>query len=135
MATCSRPVRYLLVGGTAWLADVAIFLFFVGGVGIAAAQLFARATGAVVAFFGHKWLVFEEKDNETATLRRQALAYAGLWILAYGVGTSALIVLIDQLGLQPLVAKILVEIAIVAMNYLVMKEWIFRASAKKGKEE
>jgi putative flippase GtrA len=127
-----RLFRYLLTGAVAWLADVVVFTASLEVLGIALAQLLARTTGAVLAFFGHKLFVFDEVDLQRSTLTRQGVRYAVLWVWSYSVSTLALIGLIDHGGMNPLVAKVLVEVGIVVMNYLVMKGLIFPSQAGGG---
>jgi putative flippase GtrA len=128
-----RTLRYLLVGGMAWVIDIAVFALCVTGVGVASAQLLARLSGAIVAFFGHKVFVFGEDSLEPATVARQALRYVSLWVLSVTISTLALIGLIDHAGVHALSAKVAVESAMVAMNYLVMRSVVFRpADARKG---
>lgn len=122
----ARVVRYLLTGGVAWLADFAVFTVCLASVGIAMAQLFARITGAIVAFIGHKLFVFGELDYQPATLARQTMRYVALGIWSYALSTLALIGLIERAGVNAIVAKVIVETGIVVMNYLVMKALIFQ---------
>ncbi len=131
----ARMLRYLLSGGVAWLADLTVFAVCLGSFGIAIAQLVARISGAVVAFAGHKLFVFGEQDVKPATLIRQALGYAVLWLLSYVASTLALIGLIEYAGMQMLLAKILVEATIIIMNYLIMKALIFRIGMAKGPDQ
>lgn len=121
----ARALRYLLVGGLAWLLDVAVFALCVGGIGVAPAQLCARVGGAVFAFFGHRVFVFRATDGRPATIASQAVRYATLWLLSFAVSTLALIGLIDHAGVHALTAKLGVEIGVVAMNYLVLGSLIF----------
>ena len=127
--------RYLLTGGVAWLADLAVFTLCFAGLGIVVAQFLARTTGAVVAFFGHKLFVFGEMDVQSATLARQTLRYAALWVLAYAVSTLALIGLIEHGGLNAIAAKVMVEAGVLVMNYSVMKALIFQTRESRGVDE
>ena len=131
----ARMFRYLLSGAVAWVADLAVFTACLGSFGIIMAQLIARITGAVVAFFGHKLFVFGESDIKPATLARQIPSYAALWLLSYVVSTLALIGLVGHVGMQALLAKIMVEAVIIAMNYLVMKTLIFRSGMAGGPDQ
>jgi len=128
----ARVGRYLLTGGVAWLVDLAVFTLCFPGLGIVVAQFLARTTGALVAFFGHKLFVFGEMDVHTATLARQTLRYAALWVLSYAVSTLALIGLIEHGGVNAIAAKITVEAGILVMNYSVMKAHIFQSRVSRG---
>ena len=121
----ARAVRYLLIGGLAWLLDVIVFAVTVSSVGVASAQLGARVCGAFVAFSGHKLFVFRQADLQPAAIVAQAVRYAALWLLSFTISALALIGLIEQAGVAALTAKVVVEIGIVALNYLVMRAFVF----------
>jgi putative flippase GtrA len=120
-----RPTKYLLVGGAAWVADVAVFALSVNALGVVPAQCSARIVGAVLAFFGHKLFVFGEHDLRRLTLAAQALRYTALWIVSFALSTLALVALIAHAGIPPLPSKVFVEAGIVVLNYLVMRGLVF----------
>jgi putative flippase GtrA len=127
-----RIGRYLLIGVMAWVIDVAVFVACVADLGIVKAQLIARIIGALVSFAGHKLFVFSEMDTKPATVARQAAAYGALWILSYFLSTLGLIGLIDYGGIHSVPAKVMVEMGVVVMNYLVTQRLIFRSGSSKG---
>jgi len=124
----ARVTRYLLMGGVAWLVDIAVFSLCLPGLGVVLAQVSARTAGAVVAFVGHKLVVFRALDSEPATVGLQLVGYSALWVFSLGVSTLALIGLIEHVHFNPVAAKILVETGIVVLNYLVMRTVIFRTN-------
>ena len=131
----ARVTRYLLMGGVAWLVDVAVFSLCLPSLGVVLAQVSARTAGAVVAFLGHKLVVFRALDSEPATVGLQLVGYSALWVFSLGVSTLALIGLIEHVGVNAIAAKVVVEAGIVVMNYLVMKGFIFRPSTAGGTGE
>ena len=128
--TPARAARYLLVGGLAWLTDLAVFALSMGTFGVVSAQLAARIVGGLVAFLGHRFLVFDEPGLQHTPLATQGLRYAALWVLSFAVSTAALVGLIDHAGLPPLITKVGVEVGIVAMNFLIMGAFVFRPPRK-----
>lgn len=120
-----RPTKYLLVGGVAWVADVAVFALSINALGVVPAQCCARVAGAVLAFFGHKFFVFREYDLRRPTLTAQALRYTALWVLSFTLTTLALVALIAHADIAALPAKVLVEACIVVLNYLVLRGLVF----------
>jgi putative flippase GtrA len=133
-AWCSRVCRYVLTGGVAWVVDFVVFVAFVTPLGIVTAQLVARVAGALVAFLGHKFFVFQETQTEAAVLGGQALRYAALWVFSYGLSTLGLILLIEYLFLPEIPAKVLVEGCVVVLNYLIMRTLIFGRVATREVE-
>lgn len=130
----SRPFRYLVTGGVAWVVDVLVFTICLTGLGVVLAQLCARLTGAAVAFIGHKVFVFGERRASRSIVLRQAVGYAALWVFSYAISTFALILLIEQAGVPALLSKALVELGVVTINYFVMKLLIFKSTSKRCQE-
>ncbi|MEJ2400134.1 MAG: GtrA family protein [Xanthomonadales bacterium] len=128
----SRPARYLLSGGVAWLVDLGVFTLCLPIGGIAVAQFAARTVGAVVAFVGHKVFVFRAHEFRPRLVMRQSLHFAALWLFSYVSSTLALIGLIDLMEWNVVVSKVVVEAGIILVNYTVMKSLIFRRSEAKG---
>ena len=135
VSSASRPFRYLLSGGVAWLVDLAVFTLCLGVGGIAVAQFAARTVGALVAFIGHKVFVFRAHEYRPRIIARQSVYFAALWLFSYVTSTLALIVLIDRLDWNVVVSKLLVEIGVVLVNYTVMKSFIFHRVETKGSGE
>lgn len=85
-----------------------MYVAFLAPLGIVTAQFLARLAGALLAFLGHKFFVFQEPRTHAAVVGVQALRYAALWVLSYGVSTLGLILLIDYWFLPEIPAKVLV---------------------------
>jgi putative flippase GtrA len=117
--------RYLLVGGGAWVLDFAVFASCHTLVGVVWAQTLARVTGAVAAFTGHKLFVYKNKANTPRALGRQAAGYLLLWLLSYLLSIGLVVLFIEVMGLHPIAAKLAMEIILVGINYLTMKQLIF----------
>ena len=117
--------RYLLVGGLAWVVDFATFVLAYPSVGVIWGQTAARALGAVVAFIGHKYLVFADRRRSRRRLAWQTLQYLLLWSLSYGLSVGAIVWLVTGQAMAPVAAKVLVEAGILLLNFTVMKRIIF----------
>jgi putative flippase GtrA len=118
-------LKYLVVGGTSWVVDLLVFYLTYPLLGIIAAQTAARLVGALVAFIGHKVIVFEDQTFERKTLQQQLLHYLMLWIVSYSLSIILLLLLIDLLQFHPMAAKLFTETIIIAINFLAMRRYIF----------
>lgn len=115
-------VRYLLVSVVGWLVDILMYTFTYAVVGVAIAQLFARFSGALTGFFGHKLFTFSHKSSITQT---QILQYGLLWVINYGVTVWGIYFLIDVWNFHEVASKFAVELVVIPTNYLIMKYKIF----------
>jgi putative flippase GtrA len=111
------------------MVDFALFVALVAPLGIVGAQLSARVSGALVAFLGHKFFVFQETRTHAVVVGGQALRYTALWFFSYGLSTLGLILLIEYWCLPEIPAKVLVEGFVVVLNYLIMRALIFSGGA------
>ena len=125
-----RFVIYVVVGIISWLADVAIYYLSWPLIGIAAGQLLARITGATTAFLLNRRVTFRA-DTDASGFGLQAIKYATLLVLNWAISVGLIYVLIYGLSMDPLTAKILIDIVIVPGNYFVMKYWIFPHASTK----
>lgn len=121
----AQTLRYLVSGGVAWLVDFATFAALYGPFGLFWAQTAARTAGALTAFVGHKLFVFGDPHRQARLVVRQALQYAMLWLLSYGLSLVGIFTLTELAGFGPLVAKLMVESLLLVLNFITMKYLIF----------
>ena len=89
----------------------------------------ARVSGAAVTFVGHKFFVFRDRPVGGRRLARQTLQYAALWVFSYLISLGGILYLVEHQQVHPVVAKILVEIVVVLLNFFTMKRFIFAADS------
>lgn len=116
--------RYLLTGGIGWVVDFLTYVALLGPLGVFWAQSAARVVGALVTFVGHKLFVFRDHRTEAVLVARQTLQYVVLWVLSYLLSLGGILFLVGQ-QMHPVLAKILVEVLVVLLNFLTMKRLIF----------
>ncbi|MEW8500236.1 MAG: GtrA family protein [Candidatus Thiodiazotropha taylori] len=122
-------LRYLLVGGASWVVDFLVFLLTYSHIGIVPAQTVARIVGALVAFAGHKLIVFEDRQFTPQAMRQQIVQYLILWLVSYTLSVILLLAFIDLLQLHPVAAKLITEAIIIAINFVTMRRYIFASKA------
>ncbi|MET0050115.1 MAG: GtrA family protein, partial [Candidatus Thiodiazotropha sp.] len=124
-AISHQLLRYLLVGGVAWLVDFTLFTLTYSALGIFIAQTLARVAGALVGFAGHKWVVFRNHSTQAGSTRNQALQYGLLWLFSYVSSLALLYLLVHLAGLHPVIAKLITETVILGFNFATMRRYIF----------
>ncbi|MCG7960973.1 MAG: GtrA family protein [Candidatus Thiodiazotropha taylori] len=122
-------LRYLLVGGASWVVDFLVFFLTYSHIGIVPAQTVARIVGALVAFAGHKLIVFEDRQFTPQAMRQQIVQYLILWLVSYTLSVILLLAFIDLLQLHPVAAKLITEAIIIAINFVTMRRYIFASKA------
>lgn len=122
----TRPIKYVISGGVALAADVAVFAAArSAGAVISLANPSARLVGAVTAFLLNRQWTFR-RDNP-AGWHIEWTRYALLWLAATAISTLAISTLTRALpSASEAVIKFSVEAAIAATNYLISRAWVFR---------
>ncbi len=117
-------LRYVLVGFAALLLDVGCFMLLRAmSFELLTANIAARAAGAVCAFSGNYTWTFLSK-SAASNVQRPALRYALWWVVATSVSSLLLPMVITQSPNEPL-AKLMLELALVALNFVAAKMWIY----------
>lgn len=110
-------IDYLLFG---------ILLSLTSGLGVitadAVSNIMARIVSATFNFFVNRNYVFHYKGN----LLQSALGYAALALSILAVNTAMLLWLVRDWGIGGLEAKIVVEVTIFFVNFLIQKFFIFK---------
>ncbi|MCG8067678.1 MAG: GtrA family protein [Candidatus Thiodiazotropha taylori] len=122
-------LRYLLVGGASWVVDFLVFFLSYSHIGIVPAQTLARIVGALVAFAGHKLIVFEDRQFTPQAMRQQIVQYLILWLVSYTLSVILLLGFIELLQLHPVAAKLITEAIIIVINFVTMRRYIFASKA------
>lgn len=94
-------------------------------------NVFARVISATVNFIINYKIVFKSKDK----VWKAALKYAGLAIFILACNTGILYLLVDKAGMNEYLAKIIVEVIMFFVSWLVQKLFVFKRKTKKKNEK
>ena len=105
-ALCSRlSIAWELGNGIAWIVSV------------------------LFAFITNKLFVFESKSFRFGIFLRELLSFFAARLFSLAVEYAGLWLLIDVLGWKEMLAKILMNIVVIILNYLLSKLLIFKKQA------
>ncbi len=123
--------RYVVAGAAAYVVDVTTFFIARSELAatLAAANLIARAAGAMAAFaLNDRWTFAAGRQRRSWT--RSLFRYVLLWLVTMIVSTALLELAVTGLGLRPglpeVFAKASLEAFILLGNFLVSRAWVFR---------
>jgi putative flippase GtrA len=122
--TGAQFVRFCVVGGTSYLANLIAFTVLVDDAQVPAlaAACLAYAVGWVVAFAGHRWWTFRRREVLWAP---QGLRYLAVSAVVLGIELGILHVLIG-LGVEAVPAQALALACIIPASFLLNRGWAFR---------
>lgn len=129
-------IMYLIFGVLTTVVSLASYSLFVEllPIGITVASAFSWVIAVSFAFITNKMFVFESCSREVKTVLREALSFFAARIVS-GVVEIFLPELLFSVGLdfslfgvKGLVAKLIVNIIVIIMNYIFSKLFVFKKS-------
>ncbi|GAU75755.1 cell wall teichoic acid glycosylation protein GtcA [Fusibacter sp. 3D3] len=93
------------------------------------ATTIAFVLSVVFAFFANKYFVFKVVTQNATS--QELVMFAGSRLSTFSMETVGLLILISGLAVQEMIAKLVMNIIVILLNYMISKFWIF----KGGKRE
>ena len=121
-----EKVTYLIVGGVVYLFDVSIFaaVIYMFPGSYAVGNVLAKAGGALLGFILHDQITFSGTKNLTA--KKRLLRYCLLWLFTVTLAVALLYVFIEYLYMPEMIAKIISDIIVIIIAFLVSKYTVFK---------
>ncbi len=107
-------------------ADSKLIQVFSGGSDYLDANFIAWVAGVVFAFVTNKLWVFESKSWKPSVAGKEFAGFVGARIFSFAVETLMMFVMVSLLSWNDFVAKIIVGVVVIIMNYVFSKLLIFR---------
>ena len=121
-------ILYLFFGGATTLISIIIFTVLVKCLGssLGIANLLAFIGSVIFAYITNEKYVFERQEQ---SCRFSEYLYRGIKFLISRIGTflleTLLLYSIVSIGIQDIVAKVIVSVVTIVLNYILSKVWIF----------
>ena len=121
----ARVLSFLLVGGLQFALDAGLFVGLTWlGMAPAWANISSRLAAACVGFFLNGRLTF----GHASLTRTQFGRYVASWVLLTVASTMTVAAVAGVAGLRwAWLAKVLVEVVLAAVSFLLMRNWVFSA--------
>jgi putative flippase GtrA len=123
-----QAARYGAVGLFVFACDFACYAAIIHAVPGAylVANLIGKAVGAGVGFVLHKHFTFSwEQKHRTGA---QIASYLALMLFNFASSSAILWLLVAQLGMDKFVAKIIVDVVVIATSFVVGRLWVYKAA-------
>lgn len=121
-------LKFNAVGLLNTLIDFAVFtLLHSLGMINTPAQIISYSAGTANSFFWNKKVTFRDRDrgNKEGFDRMQLIRFIVLNLVVLGISVLLIHILTDSLGIQVLVAKVLVTFVTVIINFFGSRKWVF----------
>lgn len=123
--------RYLIVGGITTLINLIIYQVFLWfNVSYMIATTFAFVGSVIFAFFANKFYVFDVVTSNSTWF--ELTMFIGSRMSTFLVETVGLFVLISGFGLKEMISKIMMNVIVILLNYIISKFWIFKGEKREN---
>ena len=95
----------------------------------ALSNILAWILSVLFAFFTNKLFVFQTKGSGSKRILWETVTFFGARILSLGVDMVGMWLLLDLLHVNSLLSKILVNVVVIVVNYILSKFVIFRKTS------
>jgi len=123
--------RYLIVGGITTVINLIIYQIFLWfDVSYMIATSFAFIGSVIFAFFANKYFVFDVVTSSSTWF--ELTMFIGSRMSTFLVETVGLFVLISGFGLKEMISKIVMNVIVIVLNYIISKFWIFKGEKREN---
>ena len=123
--------RYLIVGGITTVLNLIIYQIFLWfDISYMVATSFAFIGSVIFAFFANKFFVFNLITSNSMWF--ELTMFAGSRVSTFLLETMGLFLLISGLGFKEMISKIIMNVIVIVLNYIISKFWIFKGEKREN---
>lgn len=128
----SELIRYLFFGGCTTMFNLGTFsvLRYWGGMGRDAANFLSIAASILFAFVVNKWLVFRNDRGRVRVVLLELCRFVGMRAVTMAVEFFGLIFLTEKFIFSDIAGKIIIQIVVIILNYIISKWFVFGERAE-----
>lgn len=126
-------ILYLFFGGMSTLLNIVIFFIFNNLIKVdyQVSNVIAWIIVVIFAYVTNKIWVFESKKTSKTELLKETMSFFGSRLLTLGIEFILLYLFVEKLNILELVAKIIINVVVIVLNYILSKLFVFRKDSKK----
>ena len=126
-------IAYLIFGVLTTAVDYIIsnVLFYLTDMPTIPAQTIAWVAAVLFAFVTNKWWVFESHTLVPSEVWREFVSFVACRVATFIFNLAALFIMVDLLGMEFFICKLLISVVVVILNYVFSKILIFTKKDKK----
>jgi len=119
--------NYLIVGALSTVLSIGIFIIFVSIINMhfVLANILSWTIGVIFSYCLNRLFVFHSIENKKT---QEFIKFVASRVLSMGIDTFLMIVLVSLIMLDDVIAKLIVAIVIIILNYIMSKYVIFKKS-------
>jgi len=121
-------INYLIIGVSTTTINYISFVLLTKlyNIDIHTSNIIAWVISVIFAYFTNKLFVFESKSFKFNVLGKEILSFGAARILSLLLEELILFIFVDKLGMEKLIIKLIANIIVVIVNYILSKFIIFK---------
>ncbi|WP_134701376.1 GtrA family protein [Ammoniphilus sp. YIM 78166] len=127
-ALIAKLIRYTFIGGLTTLVSFGVFWLLYGLIKVNTnlANTISVISAVIFAYITNKLFVFQSRCNSTRELLHEFFKFIFSRAFTMVVEIGGVFILYTLLGLEAMMAKILVSVVVLVMNYILSQFIIFK---------
>lgn len=121
-------IAYLIFGVLTTAVDYVISnaLFYGAGMSSVPSQTIAWVAAVLFAFVTNKWWVFNSHTLVPSEVWKEFVSFVLCRVATFLFNLAALFIMVDLLGMEFFICKLLISVVVVVLNYVFSKILIFK---------
>ncbi len=130
----NQAVRYIFFGGCTTVVNLVLtyVMRYIAGLNVTAANTVAVLLSILFAYVVNKLFVFEHHAESAAALLKEAASFIGMRLGTMVVEVFGVVLLNSIWGMNDMIAKLVIQVVIMVLNYLISRFVVFRGEAEDG---
>lgn len=126
--TGNQAVRYIFFGGCTTLVNIGSYALLrnLAGVDMTTANLISIGLAILFAYVVNKLFVFESRCENFGELAKECAQFIGMRLSTMFIEVFGMILLTCVWGMADMFAKLLIQVIVLALNYVFSKIFVFR---------
>lgn len=120
-------INYLIFGFLAFVLNYVLFFIFdsIMNMDYLVATALSWVLTVVFAYWTNHAFVFKSKNAGLSSLAKEFIAFIGARIATLLLEMLLMYVMVDGLGINSSIAKLIAQVVVIIANYILSKLWIF----------
>lgn len=129
-----EALRYLFFGGCTTGVNVLVFtiLRYMWNASVYTANFISIIVSVLFAFFVNRWMVFQKGKEDTGKIIQEFANFAGMRLGTLGIEFFGVIALVRWTGMSDFLSKLMIQLVVIILNYMISKFFIFGDSQVGG---
>ena len=126
-------IRYLIIGVLTTALNYIVFVIFANvlKIDMHVSNIIAWISGVIFAYFTNKLFVFESKSFKFEVIRKEIIGFGAARLFSLLIEEIILYIFVNLLNMEKLIIKLIANIVVIIVNYVLSKFVIFKKEDKQ----